>query len=253
MKRKLEICCYTAESAIIAEKAGADRIELCDNHNEGGTTPSFASIEYCLEKVKIPVNVIVRPRGGDFLYSSYEFEIIKRDVRNIKKLGANGIVIGFLKSNGEIDKDKTKELLELAYPMEITFHRAFDMCKNPFVATEELIEMGVNRILTSGAKNKAIDGTELIYELIKVSKNRIIIMPGSGVNENNLIELVKKTNANEIHCSAKLFDKSRMDFINSIISMGDAKSNDEYLKISVDKNKIVRMVKILKSLNINEL
>jgi len=247
MKRKLEICCYTVESAILAEQAGADRIELCDNYSEGGTTPSFASIEYCLEKVKIPVNVIVRPRGGDFLYSSDEFEIVKRDVKKIKEMGASGIVAGFLKANGEIDVEKTKALVGIAHPLEFTFHRAFDMCADPLKALEELAEIGVNRVLTSGGKNKAIDGVELISELVKKAGDRLIIMPGSGINVRNISELVEKTNAREFHSSARKFVKSEMEYLNAETFMGGVLEANEYLKISVDKDIIKKMVNCLKN------
>ena len=126
MKRKLEICCFSAESAILAEKAGADRIELCDNFTEGGTTPSNGTVKYCVQNLKIPVNVIIRPRGGDFLYSDVEFEIMKHEILEMKKLGVNGIVFGILKSKGEIDIERTKEIVDLIHPLENTFHRAFD-------------------------------------------------------------------------------------------------------------------------------
>ncbi|MCB0284350.1 MAG: copper homeostasis protein CutC [Calditrichaeota bacterium] len=247
MKRKLEICCYTAESASVAAKAGADRIELCDNYNEGGTTPSFGTIACCLEKVQIPVNVIVRPRGGDFLYTDNEFEIVKRDVLKIKELGANGIVAGFLKANGEIDLQKTKVIVELAYPLEFTFHRAFDMCNDPLKALDDLIRIGVTRILTSGAKNKAMDGIELICDLVGRAEDKIIIMPGSGVDEKNLAEIIKKTQAFEFHSSAKTFEKSRMSFINTDIYMGGVKKIDESLKVTVDSEKVKKMAAILKS------
>ena len=182
MKRKLEICCYSTESAFLAEKAGADRIELCDNFTEGGTTPSYATIKYAVANLKIPVNVIIRPRGGDFLYSDMEFEIMKQEVLEMKKLGVNGIVFGILKSNGEIDIARTKEIQKLAHPLELTFHRAFDMCKNHLHSLEILKKLGINRILTSGGKNKAYDGIELLSKLVEGAGNEIIIMPGGGIN-----------------------------------------------------------------------
>ncbi len=245
MKRKLEICCYTVESAMIAEKAGADRIELCDNYSEGSTTPSQAAIEYCLEKVRIPVNVMVRPRGGDFLYSADEFEIMKRDVRKIKELGANGIVAGCLLFNGEADTDRTRELIGLAGPMEFTFHRAFDMSRDPLKALDDLIDAGVSRILTSGGKNKAFDGIALIRELVLKAGDRTIIMPGSGVNETNITELIEKTNAREFHSSAKIFVNSGMTHLNSAILMGGVNQVDEYRKLSVDPDKIKKMKDLL--------
>ena len=245
MKRKLEICCYSVESAINAERSGADRIELCDNYLEGGTTPSYATIHYSVEKLNIPVNVIIRPRGGDFLYSDIEYEIIKQDVLAAKKLNANGIVIGFLTSSGEIDIEKTKEIVELAKPLEITFHRAFDMCKDPLKAIDQLKKIGITRILTSGAKNTVIEGINLLAKLVKKAGNEIIIMPGSGVNETNLSELIQKTKAIEYHSSAKTFDNSKMNYFNQDISMGGIDTVNEFSKITVDSEKIKKMIEIL--------
>ncbi len=245
MNRKIEICCYSVESAINAERSGADRIELCDNYLEGGTTPSYATIQYSVEKLNIPVNVIVRPRGGDFLYSDIEYEIIKQDVLAAKKLNANGIVIGFLTSSGEIDVEKTKEIVELAKPLEITFHRAFDMCKDPLKAIDQLKKIGITKILTSGAKNTAIEGVNLLAKLVKKAGNEIIIMPGSGVNETNLSELIQKTKAIEYHSSAKTFDNSKMNYFNHDISMGGIDTVNEFSKITVDPEKIKKMIEIL--------
>ena len=247
MKKKLEICCYSVESAINAEKYGADRIELCDNYSEGGTTPSYAAIQYSLKELEIPVNVLVRPRGGDFLYSMVEYEIIKNDILHIKGLNPNGIVIGFLKTNGEIDIERTQEIVDLAKPMEVTFHRAFDMCKDPLLALEQLIKIGVTRILTSGAENTAPKGIDLLSELVKKADNKIIIMPGSGVNEINLYDLMLKTKATEFHSSAKVFESSKMEYLNKNISMDGVDNVDEFKKVVVDINRIKMMVKILNS------
>jgi len=246
MKKNLEICCYTLESAITAEKFGADRIELCDNHSEGGTTPSYATIQLAIEKLKIPVNVIIRPRGGDFLYSELEYEIIKKDVIKIKELQAIGIVIGFLHTNGEIDIERTREIVELAKPMEVTFHRAFDMCKNPMKALEQLKKIGITRILTSGAKNTAMEGIFLLSELVNIAGDDIIIMPGSGLNETNLHEIMETTHAMEFHSSAKKFESNIMEFFNQHISMGGDSAIDEFKKIAADGEKIKKMIEILK-------
>jgi len=244
MNKTLEICCYTVDSAIFSEKAGADRIELCDNYFEGGTTPSYASVNLVINKLNIPVNVIIRPRGGDFLYSEIEFEIIKQDVIIVKQLGANGIVIGFLNSDGSVDIERTKEIIKLAKPMEVTFHRAFDRCKNPFVALEQLIDLRVDRILTSGQRQTALEGVELISQLVKQAGDKIIIMPGSGVNDNNISELIGKTNAIDFHSSAKTFISSKMDYSDKIVSMG-SNSIDENRIISVDASIIKNMKQIL--------
>ena len=246
-KRKLEICCYSLESAIAAEKSGADRIELCDNYSEGGTTHSYATIKYSIEKLKIPVNVIIRPRGGDFLYSDIEYDIMKQDILVCKKLGVNGVVIGFLTSDGEIDIVKTKEVIEMSKPMEVTFHRAFDMCKDHLKALSQLKNIGITRVLTSGAKNTALEGINLLADLVTESQNEIIIMPGSGVNENNLSELIEHTNALEFHSSAKDFKSSDMIYHNRNIHMGSDESVEEFSKIAVDTDKVKKMKEIILS------
>ena len=240
--REIEICCYSVESALIAEKAGAHRVELCDNFLEGGTTPSYATIKHAVQLLDIPINVIIRPRGGDFLYSDIEYEIIKNDVIVTKELNVNGIVVGFLNKDGSINEQKTREIVELAKPMEVTFHRAFDMCKDPIVALKQLIKAGVKRILTSGQKNKAIDGIELLAKLVTYAGDDIIIMPGSGVNETNIGELMEKTGAIEYHSSAKSFDISNMKYFHPNVNMGDSINLDEYRKINVDASKVVALL-----------
>ena len=246
MKKKLEICCYSTESAFLAEKAGADCIELCDNFSEGGTTPSYATIKYAVENLKIPINVIIRPRGGDFLYSDIEFEIMKMEVSEMKKIGVNGIVFGILKSNGKIDVERTKEILELAHPLECTFHRAFDMCRDHLKSLEKLKKLGVKRILTSGGENTAFQGIELLSKLVKASEGEIIIMPGSGINEDTIGEIMRQTGAKEFHLSAKQFVPSNMNYFNPKVKMGKNHTIDEYKMISVDTHQIK---KILKTLN----
>ena len=244
MTKILEICCYTAESAVNAEDAGANRIELCDNYSEGGTTPSYASIKYVVDTLHIPVNVILRPRGGDFLYSDVEFEIIRQDAIKMKELGVNGLVFGFLKATGEIDIDRTKEIIDLVHPLEYTFHRAFDMCNNYLTALEQLRKLGIDRILTSGGRDTAYDGAKAISEFIKASEDEIIVMPGSGIHEGNLMKIMETTGAKEFHSSAKVFESSGMKYYNQNIKMGK-NDIDEFKKISVNKESIVNMLKIL--------
>ncbi len=244
MNRKLEICCYSVESAILAEQAGADRIELCENFSEGGTTPSYATIKIAVKKLQIPVSVIIRPRGGDFLYSDIEYELVKEDVKISKELGVNSIVVGFLISDGSIDIQKTKEIVDLARPMEVTFHRAFDRCKDPFEALEQLIEIGVKRILTSGQRNKATEGIRLLQQLVEKAQDRIIIIPGSGVNDKNISNLISETKVVEYHSSAKTLMPSRMGFQQKNIHMG-SKEGNENLIISVDTDMIKEMKKSL--------
>lgn len=248
-KNTLEICCYSAESAQAAEKAGANRIELCDNYGEGGTTPSFATVQWVVENLSIPVNVIVRPRGGDFLYTAVEYDIIKRDVEQLKKMKVNGIVIGFLNPDGSIDAKRTQEIVALAHPMEVCFHRAFDVCRDPFEALAQLKALGVKRILTSGTKASAPEGTELLAELVKEAGNDISIMPGGGINSGNIAQLKRETKATEFHASTKMFLPSKMKFHQKGVAMGTASENTEYQKISVDSDEIAALVKTLKEDN----
>lgn len=246
MSSKLEICCYSAESAILSEKAGADRIELCDNFSEGGTTPSYATVKYTVANVNLPIYVIIRPRGGDFLYTDVEFEIMKAEVSEMKALGVQGIVFGILKSSGEIDVERTKEIIELTAPMDATFHRAFDMSKDHLKSLETLKELGISRVLTSGGKKTAFEGMELLTKLVEAAEDQIIVMPGSGINEKNIGEIIHRTGAKEFHASAKTFVKSGMDYVDPTIKMGKSDSMDEYKKISVNSEQIKMMNKILK-------
>ncbi|MDD2550351.1 MAG: copper homeostasis protein CutC [Bacteroidales bacterium] len=244
-KRKLEICCFTAHSALRAAQAGAHRIELCDNIAEGGTTPSYATIDYAVRGLQIPVNVIVRPRGGDFLYSDMEYHLIKEDIAQIKKLGANGIVIGFLTPEGEIDVDRTAEVVKLAAPMDITFHRAFDMCINPFIALEQLKKLKINRILTSGGYPNAEKGAHVLAKLVHKANGKIVVMPGSGINDKNLKKLIHLTQANEYHSSAKIYVDGNMQYRNTDVSMSGNAAPSEFRHVSVDTSQIKRMLRIL--------
>jgi len=240
MKFKLEVIGFTIESCMIAQAAGAHRIELCDNPFEGGTTASYGFIKTARENLSIELYPIIRPRGGDFLYSEIEFEVMKADIDNCKSLGCDGVVIGILNADGTIDKKRCKQLVEIAHPMKVTFHRAFDRTNDPFKAMEDIISIGCERILTSGQKNLAIDGEELLNKLVKQANNRIIIMPGSGVNSNNIEILVKNTNATEFHTSARTFINSKMEFINE--------SMDEQLtSVSAMSDEIKKIIEIFEN------
>ncbi len=240
MKFKLEVIGFTIESCIIAQAAGAHRIELCDNPFEGGTTASYGFIKTARENLSIELYPIIRPRGGDFLYSEIEFEVMKADIENCKNLGCDGVVIGILNADGTVDKKRCKQLVEIAHPMKVTFHRAFDRTNEPFKAMEDIISIGCERILTSGQKNLAIDGEELLNKLVKQANNRIIIMPGSGVNSDNIEILVKNTNATEFHTSARTFINSKMEFINE--------SMDEQLtSVSLMSDEIKKIIEIFEN------
>ena len=239
---KLEIVCGNIESALAAQQGGADRIELCDSLVEGGTTPSYGMIETVKGMLLIPVFVMIRPRGGDFLYSANEFEIMKRDIEICKKMKVDGVVFGILTEDGSVDKERITELVDLAKPMSVTFHRAFDMTNDAMKALEDVIDCGCERILTSGLKPSAGDGADLISQLIKQASGKIIIMPGGGIRPNNVTALITKTNPTEIHSSAKSYRASKMKVTGSEVKMGNA-SNEEFTISTVD----VQMVRELKA------
>ena len=228
MSVSLEICIDSIHSAIEAQKGGAIRVELCDNLFEGGTTPSAGCIQLVRQNIDIDLNVIIRPRGGDFLYSSLEYEMMKQDIQLAKQLGVNGVVIGLLNSDGTIDRKRTAELIKLARPMTVTFHRAFDVAKDPFEAMEQLIDLGVDRILTSGQENTALEGIDLITDLVKKAGDRIIIMPGGEINVRNIKKIVNRTKAKECHLSAREPVASKMEFRRPYVSMGGTLSFSEY-------------------------
>ncbi|MFT3980670.1 MAG: copper homeostasis protein CutC [Ferruginibacter sp.] len=209
---KLELIAFNIQSCIDAQEAGAHRIELCDNPAEGGTTPSYGFIKAAREKLTIDLYPIIRPRGGDFLYSEEEFNIMKSDINVCKVFGCNGVVIGILKADGTIDTERCRELVELAKPMKVTFHRAFDRSKDLSQALEDIIGIGCERVLTSGAVPNVTDAVDTIAALVKQAGDRIIIMPGSGVRSDNIRMLADKTGATEFHSSARKNIASRMLF-----------------------------------------
>lgn len=238
MENKLEIIGFNIESCLAAQEGGADRIELCVSPGEGGTTPPYGLIKSAREKLRINLYTMIRPRGGDFLYNDTDFEIMKMDVEFCKKSGCDGIVTGILTTNGKVDKKRCRELIELAYPLEVTFHRAFDRVENPFDSLEDIIDLGFERILTSGLKSKAIENTQLLAELVKKADGRIIIMPGSGVNPENVISIAESTGAKEFHSSASFLKESKMEYINQQI-------NESLSHVSVNKEEVKKMKKLL--------
>ena len=196
----IEVCAESYEYAVKAEKAGADRIELCKDLHLDGLTPDYETAKRTIDKLNIPVFILIRPREGDFIYSKEEFELMKSDIVKFKEMGCKGIVSGILNNDNTIDIKRTKELVELSRPLEFTFHRAFDKVKNPLNEIENLIELGIDRVLTSGQKDKAIEGLELLKEFKNISKNKIKIMPGSGINKSNIVNF---KSFDEIHGSFK--------------------------------------------------
>jgi copper homeostasis protein len=224
----LEVCVDSMESALAAQEGGAQRIELCASLREGGLTPSAATIEIARKFLVIDINVMVRPRGGDFLYSDLEFLVMHRDIEIAKELGANGVVLGILTAEGNINRPRTKALVDHARPLGFTFHRAFDMVAHPQDALETLIDLGVDRVLTSGHTDGALTGWEIIAALVHQAAGRIIVMPGGGIHENNIAEIARRTGANEFHMSGRVARQSEMHYRNPHIRLGSSGDADEY-------------------------
>ena len=246
MEFKLEICADSILSAINAQEAGANRIELCDNLPEGGTTPGPGKIISARINLDIDINVLIRPRGSDFLYSDLEYDMMRRDIEFCGEAGINGIVTGILLDDGRIDIEKTARLVEFARPMSVTFHRAFDMCNDLPKGLEDVISTGAHRLLTSGGRNKAIEDTLMINTLVREAGDRIIIMPGSGIDESNICEIALKTGAKEFHLTGRKIVKSEMKYKKEGIGMGSFSGSDEYSLKIADKDLIMNIIQILK-------
>ena len=217
---KFEICANSVASCIAAQEGGADRVELCAGIPEGGTTPSFGMIRNARENISIALNVIIRPRGGDFLYSESELREMVYDIQAAKELGADGLVFGCLRPDGSVDMEAMSVLMEAAGDTPVTFHRAFDHTSDPFKALEDVISLGCARILTSGCRPTALEGAELLAQLVEKAAGRIIIMPGCGVREGNIAEIAKLSGAREFHFSARESVESGMFFRNPQVAMG---------------------------------
>ncbi len=241
----LEICSFSLESCLTAQKAGANRVELCGGMFEGGTTPSTGLIRLARQNLHIQLFVMIRPRGGDFYYSDSEFEVMKEDILTAKNLGADGVVFGILNPDGSVDKNRTTELINLAKPLKVTFHRAFDIANDPIQALEDIIECGCERILTSGQKNTAIEGIDLLKILVEKSQNRIEIMAGSGVNAQNAQHFLN-IDIHALHMTGKGIQESKMVFRKPDVSMASAALINEYEIYEADFEKCKAVVEILK-------
>jgi copper homeostasis protein len=246
MKFRLEICVDSVESAVNAQVAGADRVELCDNLAEGGTTPSYGTISLARNNLTIGLHVIIRPRGGDFFYTDPEYDIMRRDIDICGECGADGIVIGILCANGAIDTERTAMLVEMANPMAVTFHRAFDMCLDPVQGLEDIISAGASRLLTSGQKDKVPEGADLISRLVKQAGSRIIIMPGSGLDEFNIADMARVTGAHEFHLTGRKVLGSEMLFRRDGIAMGSVPDIPEFSRKVADPERIKNIINILR-------
>ena len=238
MNKKIEICVDSVESCINAEKGGADRLELCGNMFEGGTTPSYGVLQLAREMVSKPIYAMVRPRGGDFCYNDIEFEIMKREIKLMKELKIDGIVFGILTKEGKVDKERCSKLLDLWGTNKATFHRAIDVSSNLNEACEDIISLGFERILTSGGEANVMSGIIKLKELVEKYNDKIIIMPGSGINERNIEYINDTVKANEYHMTANKTVESVMQYRNENVFMGAALRPPEFSQKYTDENKV---------------
>jgi copper homeostasis protein len=244
----LEICIDSVEAAMAAQQGGANRVELCADLLEGGTTPSAGTIQLARRSIDIDLNVIIRPRGGDFCYTPVEFEVMKLDVETAKGAGANGVVIGVLNEDGTVDVDRTRELVVLARPMSVTFHRAFDMARDPYEALETLIDLGVDRVLTTGQESSVLEGLDLIAELVQKAGDRIIIMPGGGITVRNFERIVAVCGAKEVHVLAPATRESSMTYRNPNCFMGGELRPPEFSLTVTDPSRVGAFVRAAREL-----
>lgn len=242
----LECCVDSVESAINAESGGASRIELCSNLIIGGTTPDFALVREIRKHTEIRIHALIRPRFGDFCYSEYEMEIMKEQIRFLKEAGVEGVVIGVLDVDGNLNKGAMKELMDAADGLSITLHRAFDMCCDPYAALEDAIALGVNTILTSGQKQSAWEGRELLAELIEKADGRIDIMAGAGISATTIEKLVPFTKGTSYHMSGKVTLDSKMKYRKADVSMG-LPSLSEYEIWQTSEESVRAAVEVLKN------
>ena len=241
---ELEICVFSVEAALSAQKAGADRVELCSSYTEGGLTPSAGTIQMVRKLLNIDCYVMIRPRGGDFCYTDTEFEQMHYDIEFAKSCGVDGIVLGALQPNGLVNIIRTRELVQHAAPLKVTFHRAFDFVANPFRALDDLVVCGCSRVLTSGQKATAVEGLDAIKKLVTHSAGRIDIMAGSGVNPDNASKFIE-AGVQALHCSSKKIIPGRMIYRNPEVPIMQTGVMSDYDLVVVDEEKIRKMAKII--------
>ena len=242
---KFEICANSVARCRAAQEGGADRVELCAGIPEGGTTPSVGMIRQARASISIGLNVIIRPRGGDFLYSESEIQEMLYDIQAAKELGADGLVFGCLRPDGTVDIVNMKRLMEAAGDTPVTFHRAFDHSSDPFQAMEDIIELGCARILTSGCQPTAREGVPLLAQLVEKAGDRIIIMPGCGIKEDNIAETARLSGAREFHFSAREPVESGMIFRNPQVAMGS--EEDPYETVQTTARRVAATIASLRS------
>jgi len=239
---EVEICAFSLESARVAQRGGADRVELCGGAAEGGTTPSFGLLQAARQGLSVALYAMIRPRGGDFLYSDDELEVMRRDIQMARDLGADGLVFGLLNPDGTVDESRTRQLVELAFPLPVTFHRAFDMTRDPAEALEAVVRTGAKRILTSGQRASAEAGIPLLEALVRQANGRIDIVAGAGVTPLNAARLAA-TGVSALHLTAKTTAPGPMTFRQPAVSMASA-ALDEYERLSTDLAVVRQVVAI---------
>ncbi|MGH7612960.1 MAG: copper homeostasis protein CutC [Gemmatimonadales bacterium] len=245
----LEACVDSVESALAAQAGGADRVELCDDLLEGGTTPSAGTIELCHERLRIPLHVLIRPRGGDFVYSGVELEVMQRDIALTGRLGAHGVVFGALQPDGAVDVDRTRALLGVARPMTVTFHRAFDFTPDADEALDALIALGVDRVLTSGQAPSAKEGTHTLTRLVTRAAGRIGILACGSVSEENIAEITRLTGVREVHVRATALLESPTSYRPRHLSLLKQPLPNEFDRAVTDPERIRRLSGLLQKLD----
>jgi len=240
----LELCLESVDSVIAADRGGAQRVELCANLLEGGTTPSAGTIRAAREHAKIAINVMIRPRGGDFLYTDAEFASMQHDIRIAKDLGADGIVLGLVRADGAVDVERTRQLVELARPLPVTFHRAIDVSRDLLVALEAVIATGAARVLTSGGQPSVVDGAAMVAKMVAAAEDRIIVMPGCGIRADNVLSILQTTGAREVHIALEEEIPSGMRFRKAEIPMGGVEGR-EYVRFVTPEDAVRNGVQIL--------
>ena len=239
----VEACVDSVASAIAAERGGAERLELCDNLVEGGTTPSAGAIAECRKRVSLPLYVMIRPRGGDFLYTDVEYEVMRRDIGQAIQLGADGVVLGLLTPAGAVDAVRTAALVRTARPLDVTFHRAIDVARDPEAALDALIVAGVDRVLTSGQASTALQGASVIKRLVERSGGRIVILAGGGIDERNVRSVVKKTGVQEVHVRGTTRESSGMKYRSRKVVFRSRQQPDDYVLEVTDAARIKKIVR----------
>ena len=242
MRKVIEVCLDSVESIMAAEKGGADRVELCSDLFEGGLSPSIGMVRVAKRLTHIPINAMVRPRGGDFCYSDVEFEVMCAEVEAFKAEGVNAIVFGILTPDGDVDMDRSRRIVELARPLEVTFHRAFDMTRDLSKSLEDLVSLGIERVLTSGGEASVAEGADTLKALVEQAGDRIVVMPGCGIKERNFRKLDSIIGAREYHMSLNGSHDSRMRFHPEHIYMGGMLRQSEFTLSCTDEERVRTIV-----------